>query len=89
MKTKKIVIALAATFFSCSLFAQNKNDTVPPMPPRTDTMPPNDTAIIDSGNVSLADRILKFENSLKNNQRFSDRATYNAFAVKEKEVSIF
>jgi len=37
MKTKTMAMSLALTFFGTALFAQNKTDTVPQQPPKTDT----------------------------------------------------
>ena len=85
MKTKNIVIGIAATFFTCSLSAQNQNDTVPIPPPRTDTIPPTDTVIMDTSNVASAYQFQNFQSSLKSAEALSNQITYSPFAMKENE----
>lgn len=58
MKTKTMAMSLALTFLGTALFAQNKTDTVPQQPPKTDTAkaPKTDTTkesafVIKSVNV--------------------------------------
>jgi hypothetical protein len=59
MKTKTMGMCLALSFFGTALFAQNKKDTVPQQPPKTDTAqaPKTDTTkasafVIKSVNVN-------------------------------------
>jgi hypothetical protein len=50
MKTKTMVLSVFLSFFSCALFAQNQNDSVPT--PKKDSVPQTNTPKTDSTKAS-------------------------------------
>ena len=50
MKTKTMVLSVFLSFFSCALFAQNQNDSVPS--PKKDSIPSTNTPKTDSTKAS-------------------------------------
>ena len=88
MKTKTMAVSLMLTFFSCSLFAQNQTDTVPPTNP-TDSVPKTDTVRTDTSSVSLFINKAKEAKSVsQSNRAFTDAIVYATFPAKENEETV-
>jgi hypothetical protein len=86
MKTKTAFISAMFTFFSFALFAQNEHDTVPMPPPRTDTVPPIDTARTDTTNIAFVIRHPESKSVFQNNPALTPQRMYS-FAAKRNDIS--
>lgn len=84
MKTKSLAFSLGLIFFSCSLFAQNKKDTVPMPQPKTDTVPPNKPTT-DTTNVSAFTQSGHFSQKKISS---IEGIVYAKFPAKEDEVTV-
>jgi hypothetical protein len=88
MKTKTMAVSLALTFFSCSLFAQSQNDTVPPTTPNTDTIPRTDTAKTDAKSASAFIDAKNLKSVSESKSVVGDAIVYTTFPAKEREETI-
>ncbi len=99
MKTKHMAMSLALTFFGTALFAQNKTDTVPQQPPKTDTAkaPKTDTTkesafVMKSVNVRsfpIAKDTVPEKTPKSDSTQKSDTSKATAFAINSVNVRSF
>ena len=90
MKTKTMVLSLFLSFFSCALFAQNQNDTVP-SPTKTDSIPKTDTSTTDSTKASAFLNSTHFTNhSMVSNDvwALNEQSLFGNISKKKKAIAI-